>query len=157
MPAYFPIFINLSGKKFTVFGAGKIAARRVGGLLRFGAFVTVIAPDIGTYMQELSLDKKSPGQLLFQKRRYRPGEIQKENADFVLAATNDRHTNAQIVMECRKKEIPVNNASDSTQCDFYFPALVEREQLVIGVTSSDGNHKRTARFCERLRSLDEGL
>ncbi|MDE7311057.1 MAG: bifunctional precorrin-2 dehydrogenase/sirohydrochlorin ferrochelatase [Eubacterium sp.] len=155
MPAYFPLFVNLSGKKFVVFGAGKIAARRVGGLLRFGAVVTVIAPEIGIHMQELYVRQGSQGQLSCQKRRYCPGEIQKENADFVLAATNDRRANAKIYMECRKKEIPVNNASDCTQCDFYFPALVEREQLVIGVTSTEGNHKKTARFCERLRSLDD--
>lgn len=155
MPAYFPLFVNLSGKKVAVFGAGKIAARRVGALVRFGAVVTVVAPEIGAEMQQAYLSQGSPKRLVIEKRSFRPSEVQKGNVDFVLAATNDRQVNADICMECRKKEVPVNNASDSTQCDFYFPALVEREQLVIGVTSADGNHKKTARFCERLRRQDE--
>lgn len=157
MPAYFPLFVNLSGKTVSVFGAGQIAARRVSALLRYGACVTVTAPEIGTKIRELSLElsAKTPRQLLLKEHAYRPGEIEQEHADYVLAATDDHQVNAAITAECKNKGIPVNNASDSSQCDFYFPALVEREQLVIGVTSTDGNHKKTARFCEKLRRLDD--
>lgn len=154
MPAYFPLFVNLSEKKFVVFGAGKIAARRVSGLLRYGAAVTVIAPKTGADMRALL--SGNPGRLLIKERAYLPGELKHQQADYVLAATDNSKVNAAIVQECRNRKIPVNNASDSTQCDFYFPALVERDQLVVGVVSTDGNHKKTARFCKRLRSL-EGL
>ena len=46
MAAYFPLFVNIEHKSFCVFGAGHIAARRIQGLLRFGAVVTVIAPRV---------------------------------------------------------------------------------------------------------------
>lgn len=148
MSRYFPIYINLAGKKVWVYGAGRIALRRMTGLLRFGAFVTVIAPEICEEIR--ALQAQNTEQAVVLQRIYQSGEIPK-GVDFVLAATNDRKVNSRICEECRRKGIPVNHASDSSQCDFYFPALVEQQKLVIGVTSADGDHKKVSRFCEKLR------
>ena len=41
----YPIALHLQGKKCIVFGAGKVAQRRVWGLLESGAEVTVAAPE----------------------------------------------------------------------------------------------------------------
>lgn len=152
MFAHFPLFVSMSEKKILVFGAGQIAARRIAALLRYGAVVTAAAPQIREELRELQ--KQYPRQLFLEERVYRVGEIQNEDADFVLAATNHKEVNAAVCRECHHKEIPVNNASDHTQCDFYFPALVEQEQLVIGVSSMDGDHKKVAQFCARLRRQD---
>ncbi len=152
MTAYFPLFINLEQKKFCIFGAGQVAARRIPGLVRHGAFVTVIADRIGEEIQILC--EQHPNQIQVQTRSYQMGEIRNEWADYVLAATDDEKVNLEICRECRHKEIPVNNASDRTQCDFYFPALVERDQLVIGITSTDGSHKKVAKVSEALRNSD---
>ena len=43
--AAFPLFVPLEGRRCAVFGAGKIAARRAAMLRRFGACVTVTAPE----------------------------------------------------------------------------------------------------------------
>ena len=42
---YFPVFIDLSEKRLVVFGAGKIARRRITVLSRFTPALTVIAPE----------------------------------------------------------------------------------------------------------------
>lgn len=39
---YFPMFIDISGKKILVVGGGSIALRRVRTLLKFGADIKVI-------------------------------------------------------------------------------------------------------------------
>ena len=52
---------------------------------------------------------------------------------FVLAAATPE-INAQVVRECRKN-IPVNNASDRDQCDFYFPGITKDGDTVVGITS----------------------
>ena len=52
METYFPIFINMEGKKIQVFGGGKIAARRVLTLLQFGARVQVTAPEISETLKQ---------------------------------------------------------------------------------------------------------
>lgn len=151
MSAYFPLFVSLCNKKILVVGAGQIAVRRIAALLRYGAAVTVIAPQVRDEIREMQ--KNSSGQLRIEQRAYCRGEIREDNADYVLAVTDDWEVNQTICRECRHKKIPVNNASDSSQCDFYFPALVEQDGLVIGVTSTDGNHRKVAKFCEGLRSL----
>ena len=149
MTAYFPLFLDLREKRFLMFGAGQVAARRMEGLLRYGAVVTAVAPHISQEVEGLCI--RYPKQLVIEQRAYRRSEIQDGSADFVLAATDDKEVNALIFRECRHKGIPVNNASDRRQCDFYFPALVERDNLVIGVTSTDGSHRMVAQFCDRLR------
>ena len=42
--AYFPMYIDLEGKKVIVVGGGKVALRKINSLLYFGAKIAVIAP-----------------------------------------------------------------------------------------------------------------
>ena len=42
--AYFPMFVDIRGKKILIVGAGTIAARRAEALLGFGPDLTVVAP-----------------------------------------------------------------------------------------------------------------
>ncbi len=75
MSRYFPIYINLAGKKVWVYGAGRIALRRVTGLLRFGASVTVIAPEICEEIR--ALQAQNTDQAVVLQRIYQSGEIPK--------------------------------------------------------------------------------
>lgn len=66
---YFPLFLSLEGKRILIAGAGKIAARRAGVLLSFGAKVFVTAPECCGAMRALlreasdkeGFDEKEPG------------------------------------------------------------------------------------------------
>lgn len=146
MNHYFPIFIDLSKKKCIVYGGGAIAARRVSGLLRFGAQVTVYAPRLGEGVRELLL--MYPEMLTLREQPYRPGI---PDADFVFSCTDDRGVDAAVYEECRARKIPVNIASDQSMCDFYFPALVEQEDMVIGICSGGKNHGKVRKLAARLR------
>ncbi len=150
MPADFPIFIDIRQKHILIFGAGTIAARRIAILLAHGAKVKAAAPQINEAVWQLK--ETYPGQLSISERAYRMGEIPAGTA-FVLAATDSREVNACICQECRQKKIPVNNASDSSQCDFYFPAIAEHGNLAAGIVSTDGNHKKVAAFRRKLQQL----
>ena len=61
---YFPLFLPLEGKRILIAGAGKIAARRAGVLLSFGAKVFVTAPECSGEMRALlqgAPDEEEPG------------------------------------------------------------------------------------------------
>lgn len=148
MSAYFPLFFDMQGKNVCVFGGGKIATRRVEILLEFGANVHVISPDMTEELEKLAGGQK---RLLLDYRRYDSGEIAK--ADIVLAATNDGYVNTEIYEECRRKQIPVNVASDKEKCDFYFPAVIREGGLVIGLTSGGEDHRKVAGAAEEIRKL----
>jgi len=148
--SYFPVFISLQNKKVKVFGGGKIAARRVAVLAEFGAFIEVIAPQIS---EEIKENKA------VQNITVRP--YHKEDcygSDLVIAATNDRMVNRQIAVECQQQHILVSVADDKALCTFYFPAVVKRENMVIGITSSGHDHSRVKKTAQKIQQgLDQIL
>ena len=60
--------------------------------------------------------------------------------------------NGQIAGECRERGIPVNHGGDKSQCDFYFPAVVREDELVIGLTAGGADHKKVKRAAAWLRN-----
>lgn len=151
MGAYFPIFINMEGKQVWIFGGGNIAARRASVLLEFGAEVRITAPEISEKLGELAEQK---GNLTLEYRSYRPGELQ--GADIVIAATSDGTVNDMIFQECRKKNIPVNTASDKEKCDFYFPGIAQEGEVTVGITAGGRNHGKAAEVTKKIREMLRG-
>ena len=129
MKPYFPIFIDLSEKHIVVIGAGKIASRRIRSLLEFAGRITVIAPEI----EDSVFAMAGKGPVQFRKRPFEEGDL--DGADLVLAITDDKELNRKIGMLCRERKIPVNVSHDKTLCDFYFPGVVQKDKVVVGVTA----------------------
>ena len=174
--AYFPLFVNLEGRRVLVVGGGKIAARRIRTLLEFGCEITVVAPEVGEELREMlepdagtvyaeeerKSGKVTPGscRIIWKRKKYEIKDPEAISADpmetdkftFVLAAATP-DINAQVVRECRKKNIPVNNASDRDQCDFYFPGLAKDGDTVVGITSGGRDHKLAAKISQAVRNV----
>ena len=148
MSRYFPLFVNLEGKKVIVYGAGAIGSRRILALLEFGCRLIVRAPEASREVRRLSEE----GKLIWQRKKYESGEIP-EDACLVLAAVSDREVNAQIGAECRERHIPVNVSSQKELCDFYFPGLAVKGELVAGVTAGGTDHQKAREVTEKIRSL----
>ena len=70
---------------------------------------------------------------------------------------SDKEVNARIAAECRGKRIPVNVSSDKSLCDFYFPGLAVKDDLVAGVTAGGMDHKRARAASEAIRGVVERL
>lgn len=142
---YFPLFVDLSAKKIVVIGAGAIAKRRVQVLSDFTEHITVIASDIHPDIQIL----ENEGKLTVIQKNYEHSDI--DDADIVLAATNDEILNQKIVEQCRQKHILVNNCSDRNQCDFYFPGVIHTDEMVIGVTTNGKDHIKAQKMTEQIK------
>ena len=143
----FPVFIDLSTKHVVVVGAGKIAARRVAVLTQFTPHITVIAPEVHSDIEALA----AAGRLRLIRRTYETTDI--NDADIVLAATDDAELNATICNDCRLRDIPVNASSDRALCDYYFPGIVRKGNIVIGVTASGEDHTCAKRVTEQIRNI----
>lgn len=95
--AYFPFFVDLSGRRGLVAGGGAVAARKVEKLLPYGPQLTVVAPRISAGIA------RQAGVTLVERPFY-PGDL--DGCDFAVAATGCRETNARIAALCRARSIP---------------------------------------------------
>ena len=141
----FPLFVNLNGKKAVIIGGGKIALRRAGVLLSFGAKVTIIAPQC----------EAIPEGAVYCQRCYQQGDL--ADAFIAVAATNDREVNRLVGLEAEKRGIPVSVADCRDESSFYFPAICTGNGLVAGIVSGGEEHHKTAAAAKRLRAVLEEL
>ena len=133
---YFPMFIDLSDKNIVVVGGGNIATRRVKTLLSFTRNIRVIAPKVTMEMMELS----KAGYVELITRPVKRTDF--GMAYMVIAATNDWKLNDEIYRVCKEEGIYVNVADDKSKCDFYFPGIYMKDEVVIGITASGLDHSR---------------
>ena len=147
--AYFPFFVDVTGMKVKVIGGGSIAARRAEALAGFGADVTVIAPAICNEIR--SMDREGKAKII--EKRYDKGDI--EDAQIVIAATDDEKLNASIAEECAEADIPCSDASNKENCSFYFPGLVRYGDMVIGISSSGRDHAKVKKIREMIEKVLE--
>jgi precorrin-2 dehydrogenase/sirohydrochlorin ferrochelatase/precorrin-6A/cobalt-precorrin-6A reductase len=69
----------------------------------------------------------------------------------VIAATNDNKVNEEIGRECQKNNILVSVANNKQLCSFFFPGIVRKGNLVIGITSSGENHAQVKSLVNYLK------
>lgn len=141
----FPLFVDLTGKKVLVVGAGKIASRRVKTLLSFAGEIVVEAPEAA---EEL-LDLAEKGEILYRKKPYAREDLY--DADMVIAATDNREVNEDIYSACKCLGIQVNVASDQKKCDFHFPGVLEYDGVVMGFNGSGKDHKKVRQVREKVQ------
>lgn len=155
---HFPFFMEIEGKKGVIVGGGHVAARKVEKLLPFGPALKVIAPWIGEdiRIQEKLLQQNAAASLLLEERPFQKEDL--DGADFVIAAADDETVNGQIAKDCRAEKILVNVVDDREKCTFFFPALVQKGALTVGI-STDGKSPVAAAWMRRKIDdvLPEGL
>lgn len=147
---YFPLFVDLSQKKVVVVGAGTIAKRRIRSLVGFAQELIVVAPEVNQELKNLEKE----GKITIRKKRYEREDIY--DAAIVIAATNDHSINEDIYSTCKCLGIMVNVCNDKTKCDFYFPGIVQKENVVVGITASGTDHKKARAVTDQVKELLEG-
>ena len=139
----FPLFMSLSGKTVTVVGAGKIASRRIKVLLEYGARIRVIAPQICAEIRAL------PGFLEIIEREYERRDV--SGSFMVIAATDSREVNQKAGSDAKAEGINVSVADSREECSFYFPAVIRKGGISIGLVSDGSDHAAAARTAGELR------
>jgi len=127
---YFAAFLDLRGKPATVVGGGPVAAQKAEALLRSGARVTVVSPELCARMGELTL----LGALRHEAKRFQPGDL--VGAEIVIAATDDPAVNEAVSAAARQLRIPVNVADHAALSSFIMPSVVDRPPLQIAISSA---------------------
>jgi precorrin-2 dehydrogenase/sirohydrochlorin ferrochelatase len=122
---YYPVFLDLRGRRVVVVGGGLVAARKIDGLLKSACHIKVIAPDIRPELASLPLE--------FVRRDYAAGDL--NGASLAFAATDDAELNALIARDAAAAGILCNAASAPETGDFIVPALFERGPIKIAIST----------------------
>lgn len=151
---YYTVAVLLEGEPCLVVGGGRVAERKVVGLLEAGACVRVVARDTCESLREAA----ESGRI-----ELRLGEVTASDLDdpvLVIAATDDTEVNAWVAGECRARRIPVNVVDVPALCTFYVPATVRRGPLAISIMTggeAPALAKRLRRHIEEHVGEEYGL
>jgi siroheme synthase-like protein len=130
MSSYYPIFLDLKGRKCVVVGGGSVAERKTGMLLEHHASVTVISPTLNPGLQHLA----EQGVIQTIIRNYQVGDL--EEVFLVIAATDDPCINTAIADQRGKQRALVNVVDNPEISDFIVPALVRRGDITIAISTA---------------------
>jgi precorrin-2 dehydrogenase/sirohydrochlorin ferrochelatase len=129
MMPYYPVCLDLRGRPCVVVGGGKVAERKVNGLLACNAQVKIISPDLTEELMQLHTD----GKLEWLDRPYRRGDL--AQAFLVIAATDDEQAQQMVQEEAEEQNKLLNVADVPQRCNFILPATVRRGDLTIAVAT----------------------
>ena len=81
----------------------------------------------------------------------------------MLAATNQREINQQVATDCRileqkeQRRILVNIADNKKLCDFYFPGVVQADEVTIGINSGGQNPRNVKKVRKKIQEMLKDL
>jgi uroporphyrin-III C-methyltransferase/precorrin-2 dehydrogenase/sirohydrochlorin ferrochelatase len=143
---FFPVFLDLENRNCLVVGGGRIAARKVALLLRAGAAVQVVAPQLCNELAGLAND----GRVVHLRREFADADI--EGKVLVIAATDREAVNRRISELATARNIPVNVVDQPELCSFIVPSVIDRSPVQVAV-STGGSSPVLARLLRaRLES-----
>jgi len=138
--SYYPVFLDLRGRRCVVVGGGEVARRKVESLLAAGAEVTVVAP---------RGDAMPPG-VTVVPRTFQSADL--DGAFFVISATNDRDVNSAVAAEAEARGILVNVVDVPAESSVILPAVVRRGEFVLAVSTGGASPALARRLRERLET-----
>jgi len=139
---HLPIFVDLNARPVTLVGGGRVALRKAELVVRAGARLDVIAPEVLPALERLA--RESGGGV--QRAPFAPALL--GPSTLLFAATGRPEVDRAVSAVARARGVLLNVADDPEQCDFVMPAIVDRSP-VIAAFSTGGRAPVLAR---QLRS-----
>jgi uroporphyrin-III C-methyltransferase/precorrin-2 dehydrogenase/sirohydrochlorin ferrochelatase len=144
---WLPLLHRATDISFIIFGGGQVAQRKVQTLLKFNCSVRIISPEINPYLTQLVEAGKLQHVCCLAQ------ESQVEANHCIVAATNDKAVNQQIVQWAREKQCLISAADAPQNSDFIFPAIIDRNPVTIAISSSSQSPALTRYLRNQLESL----
>ena len=138
----YPINLNVENKKCVVVGGGKVAYRKICGLLEAGAVVEVIAPEVCAEISNLA----DAGKITLIREKYSAEKI--SEGLILIAATDDAEVNKFAAEDAHKKKFLVNVVNDF-EGDFFVPSKILRGDFLLTI-STGGNSPAFSKFVREM-------
>jgi precorrin-2 dehydrogenase/sirohydrochlorin ferrochelatase len=122
----YPVNLLLEGRTCLVVGGGRVAARKVQGLLACGAGVRVVAPEVDEEIRENPM-------VSVELRPYRRSDL--DGCWLAIAATDSPEVNRAVYSDGAEARLWVNGADDPANCSFTLPSVVRRGDLTLSIST----------------------
>jgi uroporphyrin-III C-methyltransferase/precorrin-2 dehydrogenase/sirohydrochlorin ferrochelatase len=145
---YFPLFIRINDARCLIVGGGEVALRKCRMLLRAGARLRVLAPEINAEIRELA----TTGQLEVEQIDFDPTADLREFT-LIVAATNDRKLNSRIAKAAAASSVFCNVVDDRELSTAIMPAIVDRNPLLVAISSGGASPVLVTRVRQQIEKL----
>lgn len=126
---YFPINIDIQNKHCVLIGGGNVAYRKALSLLKAGADITLIAPEINDGVSRLVDDRA----LNWIKRSYQSGDL--DGSALAIVAVDDPSVGKKVAAEATRLNVLINVADIPQQCTFTLSSCIERGDLLVTIST----------------------
>jgi precorrin-2 dehydrogenase/sirohydrochlorin ferrochelatase len=144
-PRYYPAFVDIEGRRCVVIGGGKVAERKVRDLLRAGASVYVISPELSAGLKKIA----GQGRIKHIQRGFRATDL--KDAFLAIAATDDEKTNSKVAAHGARMLVNVVDKPDL--CSFIVPSALKRGPLTIAVSTSGASPAMARSIRQELEGM----
>lgn len=141
-----PIFARLTDQPVLLVGAGLVARRKASALLRGGARLIVVAPEVSSDIEAMVND--AGGEIY--REPYNEAFI--EGVRWVVAATDNTSVNLQVYRHAKARDAQINIVDRPDLCTFTLPSVVNRDPLVIAIGSGGASPVLTRMIRTRIES-----
>ncbi|MCL8025836.1 uroporphyrinogen-III C-methyltransferase [Nocardioides bruguierae] len=124
----YPVGLRLAGRRVLVVGGGHVAQRRIPALIRAGADVVVVSPDVTPSVEGLT------GVLTWHAREFEPADL--DGAWYALALTDDPAVNAAVAEAAEERRIFCVRGDDASESSAWTPAVGRHGHLTVAVLAN---------------------
>jgi siroheme synthase-like protein len=147
----FPVFLKLNELHTVLIGAGNVGLEKLTAILHNSsdARVTVIAKTVIPAVRDLAITYPT---ITIIEKAFIDSDL--NNADLVIAATDDSVLNTYIRDSAHQRKLLINVADKPDLCDFYLGSIVKKGDLKIGISTNG----KSPTIAKRLKEvLNESL
>lgn len=144
MSSYYPVLLNLEGKRCVVVGDRWVVEERVRGLLDAGAAVTVICRELCQALKPLH----DTGAIAWNPREYRTGDL--DGCFLVVSAPRDAEVSRRVFRDAESSGVLASAVDDEPHCRFIYPAIHRQGDLIVAVSSSGRSPALASRLRDRF-------
>ncbi len=143
-PRYYPVYLDLRGRRCVVVGGGYVALAKARGLVDAGGDVTVISSEPSSSLDDLA----ASGQVTWLRREYRRGDL--SGVRLAIDASDGALMAHDMGREAEESGTLLNVHDQPLRSGFITPAVVDRHPLLIAVSTCGESPYAAAELRRRL-------
>ncbi|NMC77167.1 MAG: bifunctional precorrin-2 dehydrogenase/sirohydrochlorin ferrochelatase [Candidatus Methanofastidiosa archaeon] len=117
-------------KEVLIVGGGNVALRKTKKLLEFTEDITIVSSEFHSEFDSINVKK-----IKKEINEYNFSSFLSEKTAFVVLCLNNKELNKKLSSICKEHKIMVNVVDDKDISDIIFPAVIQKDKLLIAIST----------------------